>query len=466
MSFSPERLLRALEDCLAGVASPPHAGFCVALSGGLDSTVLLASLARLRDAQQLTGPLRAIHVDHALHMDSARWAAACRSFAARLDVPLEDVRVDAAAAHGESPEAAARMARYAALEARLGSGEVLLTAHHADDQLETILLQWLRGGGLRAVAGMQRRAAFGPGWHARPMLNFPRDGLQAWATQAGLSWLEDPSNLDTRYDRNYLRLAVLPAMRRRWPSVARTAARVAEYAADALELQDVLATADLRAVAEGAALSLARLHALPDARQRAALRAWLRRLALPAPAARTLAALRHDMSVAAPDRIPVAEWPGAVVRRYRERLYAEAPLASGFRTGEWRPAQTLVFPLADDSSLELVADVGLGLSRARLPAVLDVVARMEGGMFQPGGGAYRRPLRKWFQDRGVLPWRRDVIPLLRAAGEIVAVADISCAAEFAAQPGEPSWRVCWHGRPPLTEAEVIAFNWPEHPPIL
>jgi tRNA(Ile)-lysidine synthase len=466
VSFTPERLLRALEDCLAGVAGPPPSGLCVALSGGLDSTVLLASLARLRDAQKISAPLRAIHVDHALHADSAQWAAACRSFAAGLRVPLDEVRVDAAAAHGESPEAAARAARYGALKARLGTGEVLLTAHHADDQLETILLQWLRGGGLRAVAGMERSAAFGPGWHARPMLDFPRDVLHAWAMQAGLAWLEDPSNLDTRYDRNYLRLEVLPALRRRWPSVARTAGRVAEYAADALELEAVLAAADLRDVADGAALSLARLHALPDARQRAVLRAWLRRLALPAPAARTLAALRHDMKAAAADRIPSVEWPGAVVRRYRERLHAEAPLRSEFRTGEWRPAEMLVFRLADGSSLELVADVGQGLSRARLPAAVDVAARAEGGTFQPAGAAHRRPLRKWFQDRGVLPWRRDAIPLLSAAGEIVAVADISCAAEFAARPGEPSWRVCWHGRPLLTEAEVIAFNWPEHPSIL
>jgi tRNA(Ile)-lysidine synthase len=100
-----------------------------------------------------------------------------------------------------------------------------------------------------------------------------------------------------------------------------------------------------------------------------------------------------------------------------------------------------------------------------LPAELRVVARVDGAEFRPAGGAHRRPLRKWFQDQGVLPWRRDALPLLCCAGQIVAIADISCAAEFAAQPDEPSWCIRWHGRPPVTEADVLAFNWPEHPPI-
>jgi tRNA(Ile)-lysidine synthase len=466
VAFTPERLLHALDECLDGAASPPPAALCVALSGGLDSTVLLASLARLRSDGRLALPLRALHVDHGLHPQSPNWAEACRDLARSLAVDLEEIRVDAGAARGESPEAAARSARYGALKSRLAPGEVLLTAHHADDQLETILLQWLRGGGLRAVAGMARRATFRPGWHVRPLLGFPRDELRAWAEACGLEWQEDPSNLDPRFDRNYLRLEVLPAIRRRWPAAARTAGRVAEYAADALELEDVLAAQDLRAVRAGAALSLERLQQLGDARQRSVLRAWLKCLSLPAPAATTLGALRRDMAVAAADRIPQVEWPGAVVRRYRGHLYGQAPRADQFVTGPWQPRDSHSFDLGRGAALELVADVGQGLSQARLPAVLDVAKRAEGDSLRPAGGAHRRPLRKWFQERGVLPWRRDAIPILRSAGQIVAVADICCTGEFAAAADEPSWRVCWHGRPLLTEGETFAFNWPEHPPIL
>ena len=230
VSFTPERLLRALEDGLAEAGDPLPTGLCVALSGGLDSTVLAAGLASLRDAGRLRWPLRALHVDHALHPDSAHWSAACIAWATSRQLPIEVVRVDARPAPGESPEAAARAARYAALRARLAAGEVLLTAHQADDQWETILLQSLRGGGLHAVAGMAALTRSGNGWLARPLLAWTRDELQAWAVEQDLRWLEDPSNLDPHIDRNYLRLHVLPRLRERWPAAARTAGRIAGFA--------------------------------------------------------------------------------------------------------------------------------------------------------------------------------------------------------------------------------------------
>ena len=176
---------------------------------------MLVALAQLAHAGKLNARLRAIHVDHALQADSAHWARACRELAQAHGVGFDDVRVVVPRVAGQSPEAAAREARYAALADRLEPGEVLLTAHHADDQLETILLQWLRGGGLRSIAGMAPLGRFGAtAWHARPLLEFTRDELAAWAGKQGLSWQEDPSNLDRRFDRNYLRLEVLPALRR------------------------------------------------------------------------------------------------------------------------------------------------------------------------------------------------------------------------------------------------------------
>jgi len=288
VAFSPGRLSAALEECLSTL-HPPVSGYCVALSGGLDSTVLLAALVAARAARSLP-PLRAIHVDHGLHSDSAHWAGCCAAQAAALGVPLEQVKVDARAGRGESPEAAARAARYAAFAERMVPGELLLTAHHADDQLESILLQWLRGGGVRAVAGMPAIARFARGWHARPLLGFTRDELQDWADSEYLQWLADPSNLDPRFDRNYLRLEVLPAIRRRWPAAARTVGRVAGHAAEMLRMEAEIARADHALAADGRTLSLERLGLLPEARQRWVLRAWLRALSLPVPAVATLAA--------------------------------------------------------------------------------------------------------------------------------------------------------------------------------
>jgi tRNA(Ile)-lysidine synthase len=458
LAFTPQRLREALASSLDAARAVPT-GYCIALSGGLDSTVLLAALA----SSPALAPLRAIHVDHGLHPDAARWSEHGATLAARAGIGCEIVRVDARAGAGESPEAAARTARYAALAARLQPGEVLLTAHHADDQLETVLLQWLRGGGLRALSGMTPVAAFASGWHARPLLGFTRAELGDWAELQRLDWLEDPSNLDLRFDRNYLRLEVLPSLRRRWPAASRTVGRVASQAAEALALDDVAAGADLASVAEGRTVSLERLARLDHARQRRVLRAWLRALGLPMPAAATLEALRRDMREAADDRVPETRWPGGVVRRYRSRLYGEflpdpaaALLESAGAT--WRPGQTL--DLGALGTLDLRAADNGGLSRARLTEPLVVATRPAGAVFRPAGSAHRRPLRKWLQERGVLPWRRASLPLVFAAGEIVAVGDFAYGGRLAAADGEEAWVIDWQGRPVLTEQEAIAGRLP------
>jgi tRNA(Ile)-lysidine synthase len=457
VSFTPERLRAALESAFAGIAGPA-AGSCIALSGGLDSTVLLAGIAGLagRGDVALWQPVRAIHVDHGLHRDAARWSEHSASVARSFGIGCEVVRVDARPAAGESPEAVARAARYGALAERLRPGEVLLTAHHADDQLETVLLQWLRGGGLRSIAGMAPVAPFARGWLARPLLGFARDELRDWARAAGLVWLEDPSNLDVCFDRNYLRLEVLPAVRRRWPAAARTVGRVAGQAAEALELDAQAAAADLAAAGEAGTLSLSAMRALAPARQRRLLRAWLRSAGLPIPAAATLEALRRDVLAAAGDRVPRVCWPGVVVHRYRERLYAIAASteARPWSPGAWQPGQA--FDLGQLGKLELQPAHGEGLSRARLTGALAVEPRPSGGSFRPAGSAHHRPLRKWLQERGVLPWLRSQLPIVAFDGEIVAIGDLACGGGLAAAPDEDSWRITWHGRPPLTEAESIA----------
>ena len=457
VSFSPERLQAALENVFGGIGRPT-AGACVALSGGLDSSVLLAGLARLvgRSATGLPQPVRAIHVDHGLHHDAARWSEHSSAVARSFGIDCEIVRVDARPAPGESPEAAARAARYGVFADRLRPGETLLTAHHADDQLETVLLQVLRGGGLRSIAGMPPVAPFARGWHARPLLAFTRDELQDWATAMELDWLEDPSNVDTRFDRNFLRLEVLPAVRRRWPAAARTVARVAAQATEAIELDAIAAAGDLALAQEAGTLSLPAMRLLAPSRQRRLLRAWLRSAGLPIPAPPPLEAWRHDMMTAAVDRVPRTRWPGVVVHRYRDRLYATATSteARPWSPGAWRPGQA--FDLGRLGQLELRAARGEGLSRARLTGALEVGRRPTGGSFRPAGSAHHRPLRKWLQERGVLPWMRSQLPVIAFGGEIVAVGDLACGGALVAAPDEESWRIAWTGRPPLTEAEVVA----------
>ncbi len=448
------RFQAALGRCLS-LAERPVSGLCVALSGGLDSTLLLAAAAGA--ARRVHGlPVRALHVDHSLHPDSARWSEACLELSGRLEVPCVQLRVDARAARGESPEAAARTARHAAFAANLADSEMLLTAHHADDQLETILLQWLRGGGLRGLTGMPRLAPFAGGWQARPLLEFTRAEIRARAIEAGLEWLEDPSNLDTRYDRNYLRMEVLPAIRRRWPAAARTVARVAEYAAEAVASEEQQSERDLRALAVGLTLTVPALADLPPPRQLAVLRRWLRAQELPVPSAATLGALRHDMLSASADRIPCTCWPGAEVHRYRGRLFASpAGGAAGVPEGTWNVGQPYALP--DGGRLELRAAPGPGLAAGRLPEQLEVRFRRGGEKFQPRGCGHRKDLRKWLQEQGVLPWLRGRIPLICSGGEILAVGDLAISGGQAATAGGTGWRVVWHGRPLLTEQEACAL---------
>jgi tRNA(Ile)-lysidine synthase len=414
--------------------------------------VLLTALAR-RSGRIASLPLRAVHVDHGLVPQSPQWSHRCSEIAASLGVPCQLLEVDARAPRGTSPEAWARRVRYAGFAATLAAGEVLLTAHHADDQLETVLLQLLRGGGPAGIAGMPRIAPLGRGWQARPLLGVTREALRRWAAAERLDWIEDPGNVDLRFDRNYLRHAVLPALRARWPQAAVTVGQSAVLTAEAVALAGLLAEADLASVREGRTLPMAALTCLPEPRQRAVLRAWIAHCGLPLPSARTLAALRRDLWRAAPDRVPCARWQDARVYRYRERLYADraTPLSPDI-VRRWPSGEAIT--LADGGRLELRPATGKGLSRARLPPVLELRPRRGGELFRPAPGAHGRLLRKWLQERGVLPWLRDRVPLVYAGETLVAIGDLAYGAESAARDGEESWLIHWSERPVLTEAEA------------
>ncbi|QXI52407.1 tRNA lysidine(34) synthetase TilS [Pseudomonas alvandae] len=252
----------------------------IAFSGGLDSTVLLHLLVSLAKTQALP-PLSAIHIHHGLQAVADAWPEHCRSVCAALGVPLDVVNVHVRP--GASIERAAREARYAAFVAAIGSHEVLLTAQHRDDQAETLLFRLLRGAGVRGLAAMPRQRPLGQGHLLRPLLDVSRAELEAYATQQGLSWIDDPSNDDHRYARNYLRQRVFPVLAEQWPQASMTLARSAAHLSEAQGLLDELAQIDLECAMSASAfdwlglrsLELAPLRALSAARQRNALSHWL-----------------------------------------------------------------------------------------------------------------------------------------------------------------------------------------------
>src|SRR5690349_23167010 len=199
---------------IALAGAKPHV--VVAFSGGVDSTVLAHALMR---ARRKLGSLRLVHVDHGLQAPSADWARHCARQARRWRVPIRNLRAKVVSRRGESPEAAARDARHALFEQELKAGEVLVTAHHLDDQVETFLLQLVRGAGVAGLASMPAIRACARGQIARPLLGTSRADIVAYATRHRLAWVEDPTNQHTRYDRNHLRHELMPLLRQRWPGI-------------------------------------------------------------------------------------------------------------------------------------------------------------------------------------------------------------------------------------------------------
>ncbi len=430
--FGTATLRRHLEGLLPGFPALP---VCVAFSAGADSTALLAALAPLR-AQGLI--LRAVHVDHGLQAAAAAFRRQARRTAGSLGVPLRVLKVAAGPRRGESPEAAARAARYQALERELGRGEYLFTAHHQDDQLESVLLQLLRGCGLAGLSGMAASGPFGRGTLVRPLLAVPGESLRGWLAAEGLAWAEDPTNAEERFDRNYLRGRVLPVLRARWPGAAATVARVARHAAEAQGLLEGQALADLAQGRLGAALQVSALRRLPPARRRNALRHWIAAAGHPLPPARRLEALCGAVLEARPDAHPSIAWEGVRAVREGDRLALEAltapEAAAPVLEWWWRRRARLVLP-DGRGALTLKPDPRGPIDLDALAPRLSVRTRAGGERLRVARGGVRRTLKGLLQEARVPRQERARLPLIYSGEQLVAVADRFLDAAVRAGPG-------------------------------
>ena len=444
MEFTADRLLERLDELHAGVAP---GRYVIAFSGGLDSTVLLHGLASARSRHGV--PLIAVHCNHGLQPDADDWEAHCRLFATSMTVPFVARRLEVdVRRHGT--EGAAREARYAALRALMEEGDTVLSAHHEDDQAETLLLNLVRGSGPGGVAGIGAMQPFGRGRLCRPLLDVPRRALLRYADGAGLDWVQDPSNAWSRFDRNWLRQEIMPRLAARWPGVGASLRRSASLAWEAHELGNELADLDLAAA--GAApgqcedLSVPVLCSLSAARQRNALRRAIARRGLPPlPAKRLIEAVDHLLPAAC-DAQPLIRWPGGELRRYRDRLFV--------LEGRAAPPPGDPMTLTPDGkplslgpglgSLSLAASAGGGVRRDRIGAGLEVRFRAGGERFRPRGRRETHRLKKLLQDEGILPWMRGSIPLLYAGDVLVAVGDLWVSHSAF---GAPGLAVRWRDRP-------------------
>lgn len=433
--FSPEALLSALGP----VRQAP--GLWLGLSGGADSMALLHALAAVRTHLP---PLRAIHIHHGLHPDADSWAARCAHVCAALDIPLQIERVTLSASG--NIEQQARDARYTVFTRYLAAGDVMLLAHHRDDQLETLALRLLRGTGLRGLAGMPLRRALGRGELFRPLLDYGHSDLLQWLRSQNLDWIEDPANRDARFARSWLRHHALPALSQQWQQAPVSLLRVAEHAAEANQLLDELAAEDQHAaqcrsddpwLQAVPALALTVVQQLSPARQRNLLRYWLQQQGCRLPDQRHLLALQAQCA-AAHDRQPHWQLADARVQVALGRLWLLSE--NGLPAGK---AELL----PDQPVLSLAAGNGLLRQRSSsgcLPWAGDwQVQYRQGGEQLRLPGRPRKALKALLQEAGIPAWLRPGLPLIYCDGQLVSVAGRWHSAEHAARIAEQGWWLDW-----------------------
>ncbi len=392
--------------------------------------MLMATLAWLHAEDGLTAP-RALHVNHGLHQKAATWAEVTvkhcldRGVSCRV-VEVAVVRSDAGL------EADARHARYGAFADVLDEDDVLLLAHHRDDQTETVLLRLLRGSGPAGLAGMPVRRRLGRGWLLRPLLDFDRSWLEQVACELGVLASEDPSNADLRQDRNFLRHEILPRLASRWPGYRQTLSRAAELCHE----QEV-ALAELLGPAPEL-LPVAALECSPELAA-ARLRHWLAAAGVVMPARRRLLEIlaqshaREDAAV----RIDLGD---VSVRRFAAALHIvdenrpEPPQDSVI----WQPPENLLLPHGRLAA-GAVSDSGLRQNEGGY----EIRFRQGGERLRPAGRSARRSLKDLLQAASVPPWERDRLPLLYVGSELVAIADLYVAEGWQSGPDEAGWRLAW-----------------------
>jgi tRNA(Ile)-lysidine synthase len=443
---------KAVHDALSELGGQ---SLLVGLSGGLDSTVLLHALAT-PGADTRTG-LRALHVHHGLHEHADQWSEHCLRLCASLGVPciIEHVRVRRDS--GQGMEGAARDARYAAFAKHLRAGESLVLAHHQDDQAETVLLRLLRGSGSDGLAAMRRQRSFADSVLLRPLLGLSRHQLLAYANSQGLSWCDDPSNEDDGPDRNFLRRQVMPLLQRRWPQ-----------ASGALSLSAALLGEDARLLGEEAdrrlekivdphdrgVLRIPALLELDPAWQARVLRRWLDRQRLPPLRRRAYALIAEQLLAGPGDGAGEYRWSGAVLRRWRDGLHAswKPDALPGRWQRPWDGTGSLELPVggtlrfksldphleAIDNTVSLTSEFG----------ACRVASREGGERIRLPGRAHSHSLKHQLQQRHVVPWRRERMPLLFAGdGELLSAGDLIVSARLDAWCAAHRLSLDWRAGP-------------------
>lgn len=394
----------------------------IGFSGGLDSTVLVETLAR---CPSLIQKIRVIHVHHGLSPNASAWLAHCEQRCAILGLHFIAKHVEVGA--GANLEERAREARYQVFTSLITENDAVLLAHHQNDQTETVLLNLLRGTGVDGLGAMPERRMLGKGELLRPFLHYTRDILHSYAVANEFPWIEDESNVSTVWSRAYIRHKIVPLLTLKWPAAVSNIATSALHCQQARSNLDVLAAIDS---SELASASLT-LHAtlLEDSNRLCnVLRVWIKKHTMKAPSTRVMNSILEELIFAKQDANPVVKWGAFQVRRYRQLLYIMKVTSNkSLQGGVWNNFPNN-FYLSETLSLNAEPDPsGIAIAKSSL---IEVRFRQGGECFRWHGQT--KSLKGLFQYWGIAPWQRDSIPLLYVDNFLVAVVGFAVSDDYLA----------------------------------
>jgi tRNA(Ile)-lysidine synthase len=417
----------------------------MAYSGGIDSTVLLHALSRIVSPAQLV----ALHVDHSLNNNSSIWANHCAQVCQQLGIMIHTTVQNCSMKAGEQE---ARDLRYRWFTKQVKVNDVLVTAHHRDDQVETIIYRLTRGSGLRGLVGIREKRSYGQGDLVRPLLTVSRSEIYAYARSNNLVWITDPTNVDCSFDRNFIRHKLLHNIEERWPSSRTSIYRTAEHLRQTLSLLDEIANDDYEAIWEEASncrlgnhgrMNIDKLANLTEARRENLLRSWLDREGYRAPRSKQMDELWRQSQVAAQERTVLLQWKDAQFRRYQNCIYLLPQQSTEFQPEAvtWRPETRKSFAALNvELSLNKRCNGPLRIRTAACDLIELKWSRGQ-ALLKPTGCQYRKHVRKLCQELHVPPWERWRLPLMYRAQLLIGMPGVCIADEFAARPGEPGFVV-------------------------
>ena len=415
---------------------------CVSLSGGVDSIVLLYALNQCLDKGCL---IRAIHINHNLAKDSQVWADFCKRTCDRIQIQIDIHSIKVKNTEGFGIEAAARKARYQKLQRSIQEGEWLMTAHHQEDQLETILLRMARGTGIQGLQGIQKQFNFGKGKILRPLLDVSKSEVLGYARKNNLDWVEDASNQETYFDRNFLRMNVIPKLKERWPAFSSSVSRLSNISNQTSTLLKELAQQDLGSNYPIKNLDIDILKNKSNGRVINIIRFLILKNEMTVPSMKVLNSgvniLLNPKSVN-----PTMVWNNYCIKRYVDKLYflklSELQPNQSNKLMHWSIDEPLILD-EDGSSLAAIMAIGRGLSLKKCNKNLDVQFRKGGESIRPVGHKITKKLKKLFQEDHILPWTRDKIPLLYKKNELIGVGDLWFNQNYIASEEEDGFLVNW-----------------------